>query len=146
MERPQQLTSLDIVCANIARSGPVHLARSGAHDDRVFENAARGSGLNCVDRLRIAAQTLFEVDAAIVAEGIDRDSGACVDLLQIVVDRENEPAVGAVLTLPIIEAAVGGSGFGRMRPDLASGCGIERFDCAVFPDEIHHIVDDQRTE
>src|SRR5689334_18765438 len=146
VKRPDKLSGMHVIGADIARSRAVELAGSRAEDDQVFENAAGSTGLNGVDRLGVAAEALFQIHAAVVAKGVDCDAGARIDFLQIIVDGEYQTPVGSILALPIVEAAIGGSAVGGVRPDGPAGSGIERHDRAVFADNVHDIVDNQRTE
>src|SRR6185312_131942 len=108
VERPDELSGMDVVGADIARSRTVEFTGRGAEDNQILENTSGSSGLNRIDGFWITAQAFTQVHAAVITERIDGDSGAGIDFLQIVVDREDQPAIRAVLTLPIVEAAIGG--------------------------------------
>src|SRR5207244_9482565 len=122
--------------------GTVPLTGCGTHDDQVFEDA---SGSATLDAAR-ARDPFPQIDAAILAERRNRDAGAQVDLLHIIVGGEDQPPVGAVFVLPVIEAPVGRASFHRVRPGRLSGRGIESADGAVFPTDVLDAVTDRGVE
>ncbi len=137
VEQPRQLARPHIVRAQMAGCRSVSFAYRGSQDDQIFENASRRSALSR------AWNRLLQIDAAVVAERVDGDPRARVDFLKLIVRAENDAAVAAILTLPIIQSTIRRlAGLDRMRPDfLARGC-VERDDRVGFPHDVHDVVDD----
>src|SRR4051794_22870878 len=141
VERPDELAAQDVVRAQIAGRIAVALARRGAEDDQVLENATGSAALDIADALRVAPEALAQIDPSVVAERVDGDARLEIDLLEEAVRSEDQAFVAAVLALPVIEAAVRRPALDGVRPDLAARRCIERYDRAVLPDDAHHAVD-----
>ena len=103
-------------------------------------------GLNADNRLRIAAESLPQIDQPVVAERQNRFSCSRVDLLEVVVDREDQPPILAVLALPIRDAARCQARQVLVDPDLLAGGCVERHERAVPRQHVHDVVDDDRIE
>jgi hypothetical protein len=58
--------------------------------------------------LGISAEALAQIDTAVLTKSRDGHASAQVDLLQVAVGSEDEAAVGAILALPVVKAAIGG--------------------------------------
>ena len=146
MKLPNQLTGADIVGAKVARRRHIHFAGGGAEDDQVFENAPRRAGLYFAHGLDIAAKTFAQIDAAVVSECVDGDARSCVEFLKVAVDREDQTAVGAILALPVVKAAIGRLSIVGVlhswRPVAASSATM----ALSRADDVHHAVNDQRVE
>src|SRR5206468_9576907 len=113
-----RLSAAHGVVAEVSVMVGIELAWSRTENDQVLENVSGRSGLNLAHGLRIAPETLSQIHAAVIAEGIDRHTGARVHLLQVTVDGKYKPSIGPVFTFPVIDAAIGGrSVHDRMRPD-----------------------------
>src|SRR6185369_2812857 len=108
--------------------------------------ASGSAALDVADGLRVAAQAVAQIDAPVLAEGIDGDAGLEIDLLQVAVGGEDQAPVGAVLVLPEVEAAVGRLPFHRVSPERLAGGSIQRHDGAVLTHDIHHAIDHQRAK
>src|SRR5687767_1750556 len=87
-------------------------------------------------------QRLAHVDAEI----LDVLAGARVDRAHQAVVEEYQAAVGAVVALPVIDAAAADPAGGLALPQLAAGGGIERGDLAVAGHDVHRAVYDDRIE
>ena len=97
-----------------------------------------------VKRLRIAAQAFLPDRRAVVAERRNRLPGAGIDRAQQVIAGKQQPPVGAILALPVIDAAVGDDsdvGAGRVGPDLLAGRGIQGDDGVVLRQHVQDAVD-----
>ena len=66
------LAGADVVGADVAGRRAVALAGDRAHDDQVLENAAGVPALDVADALRVAVEALAQIDAAVLAERVDR--------------------------------------------------------------------------
>jgi len=92
----------------------------------------------------VAAESFLEIHAAVVAEGGDQLAGSGVESVEDVIGGEEQAAVGTVLTLPVIDAAVRYE-FGRLRilpgPDFLTGGGVEGDDGVVLGEDVEGAVD-----
>ena len=122
----------------------VALARRRPEQDQVLENPSRRAGLNASDGRGIAAQSFAQIDHAVLAEVVDGLACRGVDRLQVVVHREDQPAVFAVLALPVVHAAGGHRLHALADPDFLSGLRIERDQRAVAPAAVDHAAGDDR--
>ena len=146
---PDQLSAEHIVGANVAGAGIIFFIRGGTEDDQVSVDPSRCSGLNQREVLRVAPQPIAEIDHAVFAKLRDRLTGTSINLLQEIVEGEQQPAIGSVCTLPVVDSAkweectfhVGG-----VHPQLFTRCGVKRDDGVIFGQNIHHVVDDNRIE
>ena len=75
VECPDELAGEDVVRAEIARRIAVAFAGRGAEDDQVLEDPAGSAALDVADGLRVAAEAFAQIDAAVLAEGVDGDAG-----------------------------------------------------------------------
>ena len=87
VEGPDQLAGAHVEGADIAGSRTVPLVGRRAENQQILEDAAGRGGLHQRERLRIAAQPFFQIDAAVGAEGEDRLAGSRIDRLQRVIAR-----------------------------------------------------------
>ena len=107
--------------------------------------------MDCTSRIvfGIAVQPFFQIDAPVLAERRDRLPRARIDGAQEMIAREQQPPVGAVLALPIIDPAVGdhfGVRVRRKRPDLFARRRVQRDDRVVLGQNVHHAVHHERIE
>ncbi len=127
VEHPRQLARAHIVGVNIGGGCVVAGASGGQRrDDQVLENAARVAGLKRAGD--VAIQAGAQIGAAVVAEAVDGLAGAGVESgEESAVDVEQAP-VGAVLALPIIEAAGSHGARVGMNPYLFAGGRVQSRD------------------
>src|SRR5690606_33793600 len=92
---------------------------------------ARRERADIADVAALCRERIAKVDATVRAEALDRLTGLGVQRREKPGIEINEPAVGAVLALPIVDASRADRAFVRMGPALLAGCGIERDDVAV---------------
>src|SRR5262249_27708867 len=102
VEAPHELAGDHIVRAYIARRGAVHLAGLRPDDDEILEHAP-WRRTRTAERTRLADA---HVHAPIVAEGVDRDAGARVELGERIAGGGNEAAIATIFALPVIDAAL----------------------------------------
>src|SRR4029453_8142013 len=117
-----QRTGTNVECADVSGRGVVLLIRRGAHDQEGLENAA-GRARLLVDFLRIAIQTGAQIDPPVLAERGNGPSGLRVERLQHVAGAEEQPAVLAVLALPVVHPANVEAFSPLADPDLLSSRG-----------------------
>ena len=92
------------------------------------------------------SEPFAQVDGAVVAERQNRLAGLRVDRLQIAVHLKEQPAVRAVLALPVVDAARRDALQPFVNPDFASGRGVERDERIVSREHVDDVVDDERAE
>src|SRR5580658_2321094 len=99
--------------------------------------------LNLTYVLYVSTQARSQVHAAVVAKRVDRHAGERVHFLEVAVRGKNNPPVGSVLALPVVEAPIVVVSFHWMRPDRFSRGGIKRNNGGALAHYIHNAVDDQ---
>src|SRR5580658_6923507 len=104
------------------------------------------SGLHLTYILDVSTQALSQVDTAVVAKRVDRHAGKRVHFLEVAVNGENNPPVGPVLALPVIESPISRCTFQRMRPDLFPSGRVEGHDRRAASHHVHNALHDQRAE
>jgi hypothetical protein len=80
------------------------------------------------------------------AEGQDRFAGGGVDGLEVVVDLEEEAAVLAVRTLPVVDAAAGDAAQPGVNPQLLARGRVEGDERLVLRQHVHRGAGDDRVE
>ena len=88
----------------------------------------------------LAAEAVAQIDHAMVAEGRDRPARPRVDFLQVVGDAEDQPAIAAVLALPVVHAARCHALHVLVNPDLLAGRGVEGHERRVAAAAVQHAV------
>ena len=96
------------------------------------------------DRFRIPTEAFSQIGRTLVAERLDQFSGAGVNRLKAVVERNQQATVGSVRAFPIVDTAVHFSSrcIGVVDPELFSARGIEGDNRVVLRVHVHHIVND----
>ncbi len=84
---------------------------------------------------------MAQIDDAVFAEGQDGLAGFCVYFLEEAVDREQQPAILAVLTLPVIDATADDAGQSFVNPQLFASGRIEGDERAPASEDVHHVID-----
>ncbi len=79
VEGPHQLARAHVKSAYIAGCGPISLIGRGAKNQQIFKHPSGRGGLYQPNGLGIAIQSLFQVDAATVAEGENRPTRARIN-------------------------------------------------------------------
>ena len=143
VETPHLFPGNDVVGANVARRGEIGFAGRRAQDDEVLEDLARVRRLHAPD---FAGESLPEVQRAIGAERQDRLASLRVDRFEVVVALEQEAPVGAIRTLPVIDAAWRDTLQVRMHPDFLTRRGVERHEGVVARQDERGVVHDERSE
>ena len=87
-----------------------------------------------------------QIDPPVRSEGSDELARPRVDLLEEAVDREDQPPVGSIGALPVVEAPVGRCIRQGPRPARLPRGRVERHDRVVLADDVHHVVHHQRPE
>src|ERR1700758_5059761 len=149
MEYPHQLPGAHVEGANIARTRFVFLVGGRAQNQQVFEYSSRRSRLNQRQTFGITPPPLAQIDAALVAKIEDRLASPRVDLLQQVVSREQESAIRAIGTFPIVDSAIGNQPrfcVDGMNPQFAAGGCIESHNRIVASQYIHRSINDDWVE
>src|SRR4029079_16831949 len=146
VERPDQLSGDDVVGAEISGRRKVGFAGRRTEDHQILEHLARGIRLDAPDFGGIASEILAQIDDTVGAECDDRLAGFRIYLLQIVAEAENEPAIPAVLALPVVHAAAGDAFERFVNPDFLPGAGIERNQRTVSPLRVDHPTRDDWVE
>jgi hypothetical protein len=122
------------------------LARGRPQDDEVLEDLSWIRRLHLHQRGRVPSQPFAEVHDAVVAEGHDRLAGPCIDRLQIAVHLEQQPAIRAVLALPVVDPTRGDAAEALVNPDLLAGRRVECDERVVAREHVCDVVDDDRVE
>src|SRR5207247_4518251 len=86
MERPHEFAGEHVERPQIAGGRAIALAGRGAEDDQILEDAAGRARLNAAG----ARDAVAQIDAAVLAEGVDGDAGARVDMREVGVRRGDE--------------------------------------------------------
>ena len=124
MELPDLPAGDDVVGADISGWGDERLARGGPKDQQVLPDLARAVVVPA--HLLAAREIGAQIDGPIDAEGRDGATGARIDRLEEVVDREQQPPVFAVVALPVVDAAAGHPVQPFVDPDFLARGGVER--------------------
>ena len=145
VELPDLVPGDDVVGADVAGRRDERFAGRRSQDDEVLPDLSGAVGLDA-SRLLRSRETDAQIDRAVFAERQDRLAGRGVNRLQVAVDREQQPLVLAVGALPVVDAARDDAAEPLVDPQLIAGRGIERDQRVVPPEQIHHVVDDDRVE
>ena len=146
VELPFLLAGDHVVGADVSRRVDERFAGRRSEDEQVLPDLARAVRLDPAGVLLGARKTVAQIDDAVLAEGQDGLAGLRVDLLQEAVDRKQQPAILAVLALPVVDAAAGDAGEPFVNPEFLAGRRVERDQRAAAPEHVHHVVDDDRIE
>ena len=146
VELPCQASGDDVVGADVAGRRHVVLAGGRSQDDQVLEDLARIRRLHLHQRGRVPPQPLAEVHGAVGAERHDRLAGPGVDRLQVAVHLEQQPAVRAVLALPVVDPARGDAAQVLVDPDFLAGGRVDGDERVVPGEHVGDVVDDDRVE
>src|SRR6476646_8783359 len=106
VKRPDQLAGANVERANVARARLVFFVCGRSQDQEVFEYLARCRRLNQRQTPGIASEAISQFDTTIHTEGSDGFTGAGINRLQKVIDREQQTTLGVIGTLPIINATI----------------------------------------
>src|SRR6185503_13541962 len=124
MEDPRELSGPHVVGMDVRGRAAVVRSTGQRNDEEVLEDA---TGIAGPDRTwRLPLHRVAEIDTTVVAEGsheltILRIHGDDVAALQ-----EDEPAVGAIGTLPVVHPARARGRRAFLAPDLLAGRRIDR--------------------
>ncbi len=143
VKRPDKRAGEDIERSDVARRRPVLLVGGRIREAAGFRRRARAFRLD-VDGQRIAIEASPQIDAAVDAKRKNRFARARVDLLQIVGDAEDEPAILAVLALPVVQAARRRALEALFPPELLAGRCVERHERVVEGAGVDDAIDDER--
>ena len=94
----------------------------------------------------IAIETHADVDASLIAERRDRGAGPRIDRRQRSGVQIQQPAIGPIAALPVVDAAIADRALVGVRPLLLPGQRVERHDRVVLRQHEHRAVDDDRVE
>ena len=123
VEGPGHLSGEHVIGTDIAGRREEGFTGRRSQNDQILEDAPGRVGLYAADGGRIAAQPLTQINEAVLAKRQNGFAGAGVDLLDVVVDLEDQPAIGAVLAFPVVDAAGRDPSQVCMNPDLLAGAG-----------------------
>ena len=145
MEHPGDLAGDHVVGLHVGGRRIVTSALRGQRDDEeVLENP---SGVARLQRVpRFAPQRDAQIHAAVLAERGDRVASLGVDRGQVPGIQIHQPAILAVLALPVVEAARANRALIRVAPQLLARRRIEGDDGVAGALHVHHVVHDDGIE
>ncbi len=145
VEDPLNPAGTHVIRLHVGRRGVVaRPLRRQRHDHRVLEDAARVGRVQ--RRRRLPVERDPQIHAAVVAEAGNQIAALRVDGGEVAACDEQQPAIRAIGTLPVVHPARAHRSLRLPAPDLLAARGVHSGQRAARRLQIHHFVYDERVE